>query len=147
MLRRFGNPIVIAMVLGIVVGAACHSQLDPVAAKQVAGYFSIITDVFIRLIRMIIAPLVFSTLVVGIAHMGDASSLGRVGARTLVWFVGASLVSLFLGLIMVNLLQPGRDLGLPLYEPANTLVDDRYFDNLSGQQAYKCFACRVVKAG
>lgn len=114
MLRRLGNPIVIAMVLGIVVGAICHNQLDPAAAKQVASYFSIITDVFIRLIRMIIGPLVFSTLVVGIAHMGDASSLGRIGARTLGWFIGASLVSLFLGLIMVNLLAPGENLGLPL---------------------------------
>lgn len=114
MLRRLGNPIVIAMVVGIVVGAICHNQLDPATAKQVAGYFSIITDVFIRLIRMIIGPLVFSTLVVGIAHMGDASSLGRIGARTLAWFIGASLVSLFLGLIMVNLLAPGANLGLPL---------------------------------
>jgi Na+/H+-dicarboxylate symporter len=114
MLRRLGNPIVIAMVVGIVVGAICHNQLDPATAKQVASYFSIITDVFIRLIRMIIGPLVFSTLVVGIAHMGDASSLGRIGARTLAWFIGASLVSLFLGLIMVNLLAPGENLGLPL---------------------------------
>ncbi len=114
MLRRLANPIVIAMVVGIVVGAICHNQLDPASAKQVASYFSIITDVFIRLIRMIIGPLVFSTLVVGIAHMGDASSLGRIGARTLAWFIGASLVSLFLGLIMVNLLAPGENLGLPL---------------------------------
>lgn len=114
MLRRLANPIVIAMVVGIVVGAICHNQLDPVTAKQVASYFSIITDVFIRLIRMIIGPLVFSTLVVGIAHMGDASSLGRIGARTLAWFIGASLVSLFLGLIMVNVLAPGENLGLPL---------------------------------
>jgi len=114
MLRRLGNPIVVAMVVGIIVGAICHNQLDPATAKQVASYFSIITDVFIRLIRMIIGPLVFSTLVVGIAHMGDASSLGRIGARTLAWFIGASLVSLFLGLIMVNLLAPGENLGLPL---------------------------------
>jgi Na+/H+-dicarboxylate symporter len=118
MLRRFGNPIVIAMVLGVLVGAVCHNQLDPTAAKTIAGYFSIITDVFIRLIRMIIGPLVFTTLVVGIAHMGDAASLGRIGARTLAWFIGASLMSLFLGLIMVNLLAPGVNLGLPLPEAA-----------------------------
>ena len=118
MLRRFANPIIIAMVAGIVVGAICHNQLDPVTAKQVASYFSIVTDVFIRLIRMIIGPLVFSTLVVGIAHMGDASTLGRIGARTFIWFIGASLVSLFLGLIMVNLLAPGENLGLALPEAA-----------------------------
>ena len=118
MLRRFANPIIIAMVAGIVVGAICHNQLDPVTAKQVASYFSIVTDVFIRLIRMIIGPLVFSTLVVGIAHMGDASTLGRIGARTFIWFIGASLVSLFLGLVMVNLLAPGENLGLALPEAA-----------------------------
>lgn len=120
MRRLLGNSIIIAMVLGIIVGAICHNQLDPETAKQVASYFSIITDVFIRLIRMIIAPLVFSTLVVGIAHMGDASSLGRIGARTFVWFIGASLISLFLGLIMVNVLAPGENLGLPLPEAAAT---------------------------
>ena len=108
------------MVAGIVVGAICHNQLDPETAKQVASYFSIVTDVFIRLIRMIIGPLVFSTLVVGIAHMGDASTLGRIGARTFIWFIGASLVSLFLGLVMVNLLAPGENLGLALPEAIAT---------------------------
>ena len=70
---------------------------------------------FLRLIKMIIAPLVFATLVSGIAHMGDTAALGRVGARSIGWFVGASLLSLTLGLIMVNLLQPGvgADLVLP----------------------------------
>ncbi|MGE4062020.1 MAG: dicarboxylate/amino acid:cation symporter [Rhodospirillaceae bacterium] len=118
MLRRLGNPIVVSMVVGILMGAICHNQLDPATAKQVAGYFSIITDIFIRLIRMIIGPLVFSTLVVGIAHMGDATTLGRIGIRTFVWFIGASLVSLFLGLIFVNVLAPGENLGLALPEAA-----------------------------
>jgi Na+/H+-dicarboxylate symporter len=63
---------------------------------------------------MIIAPLVFSTLVVGIAHMGDSTSVGRIGGKTMLWFVGASLASLLLGMIMVNLLQPGVGLNLPL---------------------------------
>ena len=118
---RFTYLIVGAMLLGIVAGYACHQALDAAAAKTVAGYFSIITDVFLRLIKMIIAPLVFSTLVTGIAHMGhktadgvQPTSLGRVGARTLGWFVSASLVSLLLGLAMVNLLQPGAGLNLPL---------------------------------
>ena len=112
MRRRFGNAIVIAMVLGIIAGHLCHELLDPADAKQAAAYLSIVTDVFIRLVRMIIAPLVLSTLVVGIAHMGDASALGRVGARTLAWFVGASTLSLLLGLLMVNLLAPGNGMGL-----------------------------------
>lgn len=118
---RFTNLIVVAMVLGVVTGYALHINLDAEGIKTATGYFSIITDVFLRLIRMIIAPLVFSTLVVGIAHMGDPgtedrgrTSLGRVGARTLVWFMGASLTSLLLGLLLVNILRPGEGLGLPL---------------------------------
>ena len=119
---KFTHFIVAAMVLGIVVGYALHNSLSADDVKTVANYFSVVTDVFLRLIRMIIAPLVFSTLVVGIAHMGDPSaedvggktSLSRVGVRTLGWFMGASLVSLLLGLMLVNLLKPGEGLNLPL---------------------------------
>ena len=63
--------------------------------------------IFLRLIKMIIAPLVFSTLVVGIGHMSDAGTVGRVGGKAMLWFVSASLVSLTLGLILVNLFEPG----------------------------------------
>ncbi|MFL6571540.1 MAG: dicarboxylate/amino acid:cation symporter, partial [Burkholderiales bacterium] len=90
------------------------SYPDKKAATQIAGYISIMSDVFLRLIKMLIGPLVFSTLVVGIAHMGDASSVGRVFAKALGWFVTASLVSLVLGMVLANLLQPGHNLGLPL---------------------------------
>jgi Na+/H+-dicarboxylate symporter len=113
--KKFTTLILIGMILGIVVGWACNAAFpDPKTAAQVAGYISIITDVFLRLIKMIIAPLVFSTLVVGIAHMGDSTSVGRIGGKTMLWFVGASLASLLLGMIMVNLLQPGVGLNLPL---------------------------------
>jgi Na+/H+-dicarboxylate symporter len=113
--RPITTYIVIAMILGIIVGYGCHQALpNPAAAKEVAGYISIFTDVFLRLIKMIIAPLVFSTLVVGIAHMGDASTVGRVGVKALGWFVVASLVSLSLGLVLATLLQPGHNIGLPL---------------------------------
>ena len=107
--------IFIGMVLGILVGWACSVSFpDPQTAKTIAGYISLISDIFLRLIKMIIAPLVFSTLVVGIAHMGDTASVGRVGAKAMLWFVCASFVSLVLGLVMVNLLQPGANLNLPL---------------------------------
>ena len=76
--------------------------------------FSLISDVFLRLIKMLIGPLVFSTLVVGIAHIGDAKSVGRIFFRVFAWFVIASAVSLLLGIVMANLLQPGHNLGLPL---------------------------------
>ncbi len=107
--------ILIAMVIGIIVGYMIFVQFpDKKTATQIAGYISIMSDVFLRLIKMLIAPLVFSTLVVGIAHMGDAASVGRVFAKALGWFVTASLVSLVLGMLLANALQPGHDLGLPL---------------------------------
>ena len=107
--------IVIAMVLGIVIGYMIFTSFpDKKTATQIAGYISIMSDVFLRLIKMLIGPLVFSTLVVGIAHMGDASSVGRVFGKALGWFVTASLVSLTLGLVLANVLQPGENLGLPL---------------------------------
>jgi Na+/H+-dicarboxylate symporter len=104
-----------AMILGIVVGYMIFIQYpDKKTASEIAGYISIISDVFLRLIKMLIAPLVFSTLVVGIAHMGDAASVGRVFAKALGWFVTASLVSLLLGMALANWLEPGHNLGLPL---------------------------------
>ena len=116
MLRsRLTTIILIGMVLGILVGYACHTLWpDPKTAKTIADYISLITDIFLRLIKMIIAPLVFSTLVVGVAHMGDSKSIGRIGAKAMAWFVGASLVSLLTGMILVNLLRPGDNLNLPL---------------------------------
>lgn len=107
--------ILVGMVLGIMVGYICHNLApDEAAAKEIAAYFSIITDVFLRLIKMIIAPLVFGTLVSGIAGMKDSSSVGRIGIRALCWFVIASLLSLALGMLFVNVLQVGHALNLPL---------------------------------
>src|SRR5258705_10545050 len=97
--------ILIAMVLGIVVGYMVFvSYPDKKTATQIAGYISILSDVFLRLIKMLIGPLVFSTLVVGIAHMGDATSVGRVFGKALGGFITASLISLILCLIIANLL-------------------------------------------
>jgi Na+/H+-dicarboxylate symporter len=115
--KRFTVWILGGMVLGIVLGYILHATIpDPKEAASVAGYFTIITDLFLRLIKMIIAPLVFSMLVVGIAHMGDAESIGRIGLKAMAWFIAASLVSLTIGMIMVNILRPGDNLGLPLPE-------------------------------
>jgi Na+/H+-dicarboxylate symporter len=100
--------ILVAMVLGILAGGAVHAEFaDPATHKLFAGYVSIGSMIFLRLIKMIIAPLVFSTLVVGIGHMSDAGAVGRVGGKAMLWFVSASLVSLTLGLILVNLFAPG----------------------------------------
>jgi Na+/H+-dicarboxylate symporter len=113
MQRRFTLFVFAAMVLGVAAGIVLNRVVtDPAQLKQVAETLSIVTDVFLRLIKMIIAPLVFSTLVVGIAHMEDGAAIGRVGARTIGWFIGASLVSLLVGLAMVHLLKPGVGLNL-----------------------------------
>jgi Na+/H+-dicarboxylate symporter len=120
MAKRLTRYILIALVLGIIAGCAINYALDdgtPAAAtrlKSIADYLSIVTALFLRLIKMIIAPLVFSTLVAGIAHMGDVAALGRIGVRSLGWFILASLVSLTLGFILVHLFQPGVGLNLPV---------------------------------
>ena len=105
---RMTTWILIAMVLGIAAGGIVHDQFpSPAEQKLFAGYVSIGSVIFLRLIKMIIAPLVFSTLVVGIGHMSDAGAVGRVGGKAMLWFVTASLVSLTLGLVLVNLFEPG----------------------------------------
>jgi Na+/H+-dicarboxylate symporter len=114
--KRLTLYILAAMILGIVVGITLNRTIsDPTTLTNVTSHISILTDLFLRLIKMIIAPLVFATLVTGIAHMGDTAALGRVGFRSIAWFLCASLLSLTLGLVMVNLLQPGvgADLVLP----------------------------------
>jgi len=122
--KRLTLYIMIGLVAGLAVGLALNGWLNdgtPAAQArltEIAGYFSIVTGLFLRLIKMIIAPLVFATLVSGIAQMGDTKALGRIGGRALGWFVCASLVSLGLGLILVNVFQPGVGINLPL--PAAT---------------------------
>ncbi len=110
--RLFTAFVVGAMLLGVLVGYVLNQSLSAESAKDVASNLSIITDVFLRLIKMIIAPLVFTTLVAGIAHMGDASEIGRVGVKTIGWFILASITSLTIGLLMVHLIQPGSGLSL-----------------------------------
>jgi Na+/H+-dicarboxylate symporter len=120
MANRLTRYILLALVLGIIVGWATNAAIDdgtPASAgrlKAIADYLSIVTALFLRLIKMIIAPLVFSTLVAGIAHMGDIAALGRVAFRAIGWFILASLVSLTLGLILVTALHPGVGLNLPI---------------------------------
>ncbi|ALH81611.1 dicarboxylate/amino acid:cation symporter [Sphingopyxis macrogoltabida] len=114
MAKRLTLFILVGMVLGIIAGAIGHAQIgaDKEAATQIAGYFKILPDVFLHLIKMIIAPLVLATIVAGIANMGDSAALGRIGLKSLLWFIGASFMSITLGLLLVNLLQPGVGLDL-----------------------------------
>jgi Na+/H+-dicarboxylate symporter len=112
--RKLTLYILLGMVLGVVVGQALN-QLVPaeVIKADIAPWFKLLSDIFLNLIKMLVAPLVLSTIVVGIAHMGDSAALGRIGARALTWFITASLVSIGLGLVMVNLFQPGVGAPIP----------------------------------
>src|SRR3546814_20216325 len=114
MRNRLTAFILTGMVLGVIVCFATNIWVggDKALAKDVAGYYHLLADIFLHLIKMIIAPLVFSTLVAGIAHMGDSAALGRIGGRALAWFIIASLISLTLGLIFVNFFAPGEGLNL-----------------------------------
>jgi Na+/H+-dicarboxylate symporter len=114
MAKKLTTYIMIGLVLGIIVGAFLHGALDKATVETVGKWFGLVTTIFLRLIKMIIAPLVFGTLVSGIVHMGDTASLGRVGLKTISWFLGATVMSLTLGALLVNLIQPGVGSGLDL---------------------------------
>ena len=128
MKRGLGLWIALAMIGGIAAGYAANLYLEAGDLKTLTMVLGLVTDGFLRLIKMIIAPLIFATLVAGIAHMEDAAAIGRIGAKTMFWFVSASIVSLTIGLVMVRWLQPG--VGMHLIAPAHavaTAVDTSSF--------------------
>jgi Na+/H+-dicarboxylate symporter len=114
------------MILGAITGQLIHIYFpetiqikdasgvlkDIVRSEHIGQYFKILTGVFLRLVQMIIAPLVITTLIVGIAKMGNLKAVGRVGGRSMIWFFSASLASLLLGLMLVNYFKPGESLHL-----------------------------------
>jgi Na+/H+-dicarboxylate symporter len=111
--------IVIAIVLGVLIGCGCHQFFSNAEeTKNIASYFNIITDVFLRLIKMIIAPLVFSTIVSGIVSMGNSSSVGGITLKAMAWFISAALISLTIGMILVNAFHPGTGLNMTIPQNA-----------------------------
>lgn len=106
--------IFIALVLGIISGWLCNIYASNSFVIGFVDYVPLMSDIFLNLVKMIIAPLVFSTLVVGVAKLGDINAVGRIGGKTLLWFLSATFVSLFLGMILVNLFQPGKMMQLAL---------------------------------
>ena len=117
--RRLTWYILGGMILGVIVGYAVHVGLpqDNVWFEYATKTFKLLSDIFLNLIKLLVAPLILSTIVVGIAHMGDSSALGRIGFRAISWFIIASFISIGLGLLMVNLFQPG--VGAPVDTVAN----------------------------
>lgn len=104
--------IVIAMIAGVILGYFVHNNASAETIQSFSKNLKLFTTIFLRLVQMIIAPLVFSTLVVGIAKLGDLKTVGRVGGKALLWFISASLVSLLLGMLLVNIFQPGKGIDL-----------------------------------
>jgi Na+/H+-dicarboxylate symporter len=100
------------MFVGALLGVIIHNNYIPDEAKNFSDKIKMLATVFIRLVQMIIAPLVFTTLVVGIAKLGDVKSVGRIGGKALAWFFTASFISLLIGMFWVNTLKPGVGLQL-----------------------------------
>ena len=139
--------VMIGLLLGIVLGTFSFYEFpDKAVAADIAKDMSLVSTIFLKLIKMIIGPLVLSTLVVGIGHMGDAATVGRVGAKTMGWFVSASIVSLLLGLLMVDLLQPG--VGIAIADQGTNTANlstqafsiDNFIDHLVPTSLFKSLA-------
>lgn len=114
--------IIAALIIGVAIGGIVHYQFP----EYIAGFsknIKLLGTIFIRLVQMIIAPLVFSTLVVGIAKMGDMKMVGRVGGKAMAWFISASLISLLIGLFLVNLLAPGKGTSIQMDNPTEAASD------------------------
>jgi Na+/H+-dicarboxylate symporter len=107
------SQIIIGLILGIMIGAWYRSSWpDPVNIKPFADNMSLLSDIFLRLIKMIIAPLVFSLLLTGVAKLGDFKAVGRIGLKTILWFTFATLVALTIGLVIANIFEPGKHLSI-----------------------------------
>ena len=113
--------VIIAMIAGPLIRAAAAPSFGqrsrpPTSAATV---FSLVTTGFLRLIKMIIAPLVFCTLVVGVARMEGAAAIARIGAKALGWFVLATVISMTIGLVAVQLFKPGLGLSATAAAPGS----------------------------
>lgn len=105
--RKLTMWILAGMILGVIAGYIVNQMFAPEPAAVWASWFKLLSDIFLSLVKMLVAPLILSTIVVGIAHMGDSAALGRIGFRAITWFIIASFISIGLGLLLVNLFQPG----------------------------------------
>ena len=145
--------IIVALILGVIAGGIVHIQY-PDAAESFAEKIKLLGTVFIRLVQMIIAPLVFTTLVVGIAKMSDMGMIGRVGSKAMAWFISASLVSLLIGLVLVNWMEPGKTMTLeiPSADAAGELMKssqeglslEKFVTHMVPKSVFEAFATNEV---
>ena len=127
------SQILIAMLLGALLGIFIHKNYDVAQAKTFSGYIKMLATIFIRLVQMIISPLVFTTLVVGIAKLGDIKSVGRIGGKAMGWFFTASFISLLIGMFWVNFFEPGVGLKLIDIDPTTAAEVTDKTQNFSAQ--------------
>src|SRR5215831_2649232 len=120
--------IFLGLALGVVAGVLIN-RLGPADAARIAGYIKPFSLLFLRLIKMVIAPLLFATLVVGIAGAGQAKAVGRIGVRAIVYFEVVTTIALLIGLVVVNMAQPGVGVALPA-EGATTLAAPQTWDQI-----------------
>lgn len=126
--KNLPRRIMLAIGLGILVGWLLNEfSTDKAAAAQIAGYLNLVTDIFLRMVKMIIAPLVFATLVCGITSIGSSKSVGRIGLRSMIWFFSASVISLTLGMLLVNVFQPGAGMNLAIPSTSVAVVETAGF--------------------
>ncbi len=144
--------IIIALLAGVGLGGFVY-YVFPDSAAGFAKNIKLLGTVFIRLVQMIIAPLVFSTLVVGIAKMGDMRLVGRVGGKAMAWFITASLASLTIGLFIVNLVQPGKNMNMStdgtdtgdlLTNPTATLNLEHFVTHVIPKSVFEAFATNEI---
>jgi proton glutamate symport protein len=112
MSSRRGPTLTQQIIIGLVLGVAAGALLSR-SHPEWAAFFNPFSQLFLRLIKMIIAPLIFSTLVAGIAGAGHARAVGRMGLRAIIYFEIVTTVALLIGLVAVNVLKPGVGLVLP----------------------------------
>ena len=117
---------IIGLILGIILGAWYRETWpDPANITPFAENMHLLSDIFLRLIKMIIAPLVFSLLLTGIAKVGDFNSVGRIGLKTMIYFTAATIIALVLGLVIVNIFEPGK--ALQMTEVSSSVVQANIF--------------------
>ena len=120
--------IMAGMLLGVGVGYLVHEGLlaGVMTTEHWTRTFGMLSTIFLNLIKMLVAPLVLATIVSGLAHMNDSAAVGRIGFRAITWFIVASLVSISLGLVMVNFFQPG--VGVDLTAPTKAVGEVKKLD-------------------
>lgn len=127
--KKLPRRIIYAIASGILTGWVCHHfSANATVTAEIASYFNLVTDIFLRMIKMIIAPLVLATLVCGITSIGSSASVGRISLRAMIWFFSASIISLSLGILLVNAFEPGTGMNLTVSQPAIASVDTAGFN-------------------